>query len=149
MGVASRSKVHRAAAPKWPQQVGYYEAGLYLHQHPELKPVGAWNAGIDSYAAGGGVINVDGLVNDDAAQYVLSNSLKNYLAERHIDRVIDDSIMWESDLTRARGGYPGVALTRCIDWKITLWQVAKPQLVGNHVMLSTLDPQCLSGADGR
>jgi hypothetical protein len=30
-----------------------------------------------------------------------------------------------------------------------LWQVAKPQLVGNHVMLSTLDPQCLSGVDGR
>jgi hypothetical protein len=143
------SPVRRATTPMWPQQVGFYEAGIFLRQHPELKPVGAWNAGIDSYAAGGGVINVDGLVNDDAAQYVLSNSLKNYLAERHIDRVIDDSIMWESDLTRARGGYPGVALTRCIDWKITLWQVAKPQLVGNHVMLSTLDPQCLSGADGR
>ena len=100
-----------AATPKWPQQVGYYEAGRYLHQHPELKPVGAWNAGIDSYFAGGGVVNLDGLVNDDAAQYVLSNSLKKYLAERHIDRVIDDSIMWESSLTRAHKWLCG----RCSD----------------------------------
>jgi hypothetical protein len=141
------SPILRAAAPKWPQQVGYYEAGLYLHQHPELKPVGAWNAGIDSYFAGGGVINLDGLVNDDAAQYVLSNSLKKYLAERHIDRVVDDSIMWESDLTRAHGGYAGDLLTRCINSTTTLWQAPEAHLVGDHIMLSLLNPQCLNEAN--
>jgi hypothetical protein len=141
------SPIRRTATSMWPQQVGYYEAGLYLHQHPELKPVGAWNAGIDSYVAGGGVVNLDGLVNDDAAQYVLSNSLKKYLAERHINRVIDDSIMWGSDLTRARGGYAGDVLTHCIVSKITLWQASQPRLVGDHILLTTLDAQCLSGMD--
>jgi hypothetical protein len=141
------SPIRRAATPRWPQQVGYYEAGLYLRQHPELKPVGAWNAGIDSYFAGGGVVDLDGLVNDDAAQYVLSNSLKKYLAERHIDRVIDDSIMWDSDLTRARGGYAGDVLVRCINSKVTLWQAPIVYRVGDHIMLSMLDPQCLNGID--
>jgi hypothetical protein len=93
------------------------------------------------------VVNLDGLVNDDAVPYVLSNSLKTYLAERRIYRVVDDSIMWESWLTRAHGGYAGDVMTRCIDSKLTLWQTPDPQLVGDHVMLSTLDPQCLSGID--
>ena len=146
------SPVRKAVTPIWPQQIGVYQAGLYLRHHPELKPVGAWNAGIDSYTAEGGVIDLDGLVNDDAAQYVRSNSLKEYLAVRHIDRVIDDSIMWDSDLTRARGGYAGDVLTRCIDSEIKLWQVPKPwrvALVGDHFLLTTLDPACVSGADDR
>jgi hypothetical protein len=79
--------------------------------------------------------------------YMLSNSLKNYLAERHIYRVVDDAIMWESGITRAHGGYAGDVMTRCIDSKLTLWQTPIPLLVGDHVMLSTLDPQCLSGVD--
>jgi len=48
------SPIRRGLVPIWPQQVGFYKAGLYVREHPELKPVGAWNAGIDSYAAGGG-----------------------------------------------------------------------------------------------
>lgn len=90
---------------------------------------------------------MDGLVNDDAVPYVLSNSLKKYLAERRIYRVVDDSIMWESPIIRAHGGYAGDAMTRCIDSKLTLWQTQYPQLVGDHVILSTLDSQCLSGVD--
>jgi hypothetical protein len=141
--------VRRVATPIWPQQIGIYAAGIYLRDHPELKPVGAWNAGEESYAAGGGVINLDGLVNDDAAQFVLSNSLKQYLAERRISRVMDDSIMWESDLTRARGGYAGDVLTRCIRSENNLWQVPIPRVVGEHLVLTVLDPECLSGTGDR
>jgi hypothetical protein len=141
------SPIGKGLSPVWPQQVGFYQAGLYVRNHPELKPLGAWNAGMLSYLAPGGVVNLDGLVNDDAVPYVLSNSLKKYLAERRIYRVVDDSIMWESWLTRAHGGYAGDVMTRCIDSKLTLWQTPDPQLVGDHVMLSTLDPQCLSGID--
>jgi hypothetical protein len=136
-------------SPVWPQQVGFYHARIYVRNHPELKPIGAWNAGILNYLAAGGVVNLDGLVNDDAVPYVLSNSLKTYLAERRIYRVVDDSIMWESWLTRAHGGYAGDVMTRCIDSKLTLWQTPDPLLVGDHVMLSTLDPQCLSELDHR
>jgi len=141
------SPLRRSSTPIWPQQAGYYEAGLYLREHPELKPVAAWNAGIASYIAGGGIINVDGLVNDDAASYVISNSLKKYLAEKHLDRVMDDSIMWDSGLTRARGGYAGDDLTRCIDSKTRLWQVPNSQLVGDNILLSTLDPKCVNGVE--
>lgn len=141
------SPIGRSWSPVWPQQVGFYHAGLYLRNHPELKPIGAWNAGILDYLSPGGVINLDGLVNDEAVPYVLSNSLKKYLAERRIYRVVDDSIMWESSGTRAHGGYAGDVMTRCINSKLTLWQTPHPLLVGDHVMLSTLDPQCLSGAD--
>jgi hypothetical protein len=42
------------------------------------KPIGAWNAGIVDYLSLGGVVNLDGLVNDDAVPYVLSNSLKKF-----------------------------------------------------------------------
>ena len=143
------SPLRRGRTPIWPQQVGFYKAGLYLREHPELKPVAAWNAGISSYMAGGGVINVDGLVNDDAAPYVLSNSLRKYLAERHMDRVMDDSIMWDSELTRAHGGYARDVLTRCIDSRINVWQVPNPQLVGDHILLSTLDPKCVDRVDDR
>ena len=142
------SPIRRGWTPIWPQQIGFYEAGLYVREHPEVRPVGAWNAGIDSYAAGGGVINLDGLVNDDAVQYVVSNSLKNYIAARNIQHVVDDAIMWDSDKTRFHGGYAGDVLTRCIDQKITLWQVPEPKLVGEHVLLTTLNPQCVSGVDG-
>ena len=141
--IGKTSPIRKAAVPEWPQQVGYFQAGLYLRQHPELKPVGAWNAGINSYFAGGGVINLDGLVNDDAAQHVLSNSLKDYLAKRQITRVVDDSIMWDSDLTRSHGGYAGDVLTRCINSRTTLWQTPNPALVGDNIVLSVLDPQCL------
>jgi hypothetical protein len=141
------SPIGRGLSPVWPQQVGFYQAGLYVRNHPELKPIGAWNAGIVDYLAPGGVVNLDGLVNDDAVPYVLSNSLKKYLAERRIYHVVDDSIMWESRITRAHGGYAGDAMTRCIDSKLTLWQTPHPLLVGDHLMLSTLDPQCLNGVD--
>jgi hypothetical protein len=143
------SPIGRGLSPVWPQQVGFYHAGLYVRNHPELKPIGSWNAGMLNYFAPGGVVNLDGLVNDDAVPYVLSNSLKNYLAERHIYRVVDDAIMWESWITRAHGGYAGDVMTRCIDSKVTLWQTPDPLLVGDHVMLSTLDPQCLSELDHR
>jgi hypothetical protein len=141
------SPISRGWSPVWPQQAGFYQAGLYVRNHPELKPIGAWNAGILSYLAPGGVVNLDGLVNDDAVPYVLSNSLKKYLAERRIYRVVDDSIMWESSITRAHGGYAGDVMTRCVDSKFTLWQTLYPLLVGDHVMLTTLDPQCLGGVD--
>jgi hypothetical protein len=44
------------------------------------------------------------------------------LAERRIYRVVDDSIMWESRITRAHGGYAGDVITRCIGSKLTLRQ---------------------------
>jgi hypothetical protein len=142
------SPIGRGLSPVWPRQTAFYHAGLYIRNHPESKPIGAWNAGILNYLAPGGVVNLDGLVNDDAVPYVLSNSLEKYLAERRIYHVVDDSIMWESSAMRARGGYAGDVLTRCIDSKLTLWQTQHPRLVGDHVvMLSTLDPQCLSGVD--
>jgi hypothetical protein len=143
------SPIRKSWTPIWPQQIGFYQAGIYLRDHPEISPIGAWNAGILSYVARRAIVNLDGLVNDDAVADVVSNSLKNYLAEKHIHHVIDDAIMWDSDMTRARGGYAGDVLTRCIQSKTTLWQTPNPRLVGDHILLSTLDPQCLSAIDSR
>lgn len=43
--------------------------------------------------------------------FVRFDSLRSFQAVRHIDLVIDDTIMWDSDLTRARGGYLGDTLS--------------------------------------
>jgi hypothetical protein len=135
--------IRKSWIPTWPQQTGFYRAGVYLRDHPELKPVGAWNAGIQSYVAGGGVINLDGLVNQDVVPHVLSNSLTSYLADRHVYRVLDDAIMWNSPITRVHGGYAGDILTRCIQSTETVWQATNPQWIGDHMMLSLLDGECL------
>lgn len=47
------SPISRGWSPVWPQQAGFYQTGRYVRNHPEIKPIGAWNAGILNYLASG------------------------------------------------------------------------------------------------
>ena len=64
----------------WPHQQFLLEAGGYSGANPTDGFVGSWNSGIAGYYQGGtGIINIDGLVNNDIYPYVVRNNLPAYL----------------------------------------------------------------------
>jgi hypothetical protein len=97
-----------------PYQAPMYEAGVYLGAHPELKPVGAWNAGIIGYFGGGGVTNLDGLVNDRILPYSAAGSLGDYVRQRRLRTLIDFG-MWLSPGLAERAGDSRGELRKCVD----------------------------------
>jgi hypothetical protein len=100
-----------------------YTAGMYLHAHPELKPAGAFNAGIIAYFAEGGVTNLDGLVNDSIYPYAVSGSLADYVRERQLRTLADFHSMFEREAddpgflntVARRYGYSDGRLQQCLD----------------------------------
>jgi hypothetical protein len=91
--------------PIWPNQVAMHAAGEYLRSHPELAPVGSWNAGILSRFSGRPVTNLDGLVNDEVYSYAVSGHLLDYLCKRGIRFVLDFSDNVENPVLARRAGY--------------------------------------------
>ncbi|MGQ0672193.1 MAG: hypothetical protein ACT4N2_04845 [Hyphomicrobium sp.] len=81
--------VWQFATPPWTWAPAMVEAGRTLRGHPEIAPVGAWNAGILSYFMGRPVVNLDGLVNDSVYPYVVDGRLHDYVAERGITNLVD------------------------------------------------------------
>jgi hypothetical protein len=89
----------------WPHQQLMLEAGRYLAQDPPDGYVGSWNSGVPGYYQGGtGVINIDGLVNNDIYPYAVSNNLPAYLHEKDIDYILDFENMFQPPFPE-RGGY--------------------------------------------
>ena len=90
--------------PLWTHQVAMKAAGEYLHAHPEITGVGAWNSGMIAWFAGRPVVNLDGLVNDEIEPYAKSGQLLEYLCRRKIDHLVDFAVMLElGRLTRRNG----------------------------------------------
>lgn len=107
--------------PQWGEDAELYTAGTYLRKHPELRPAAAWNAGQIGYFSGGGVINLDGLVNDRIFPYAKSDTLAHYVASRSVQSIVDFPVMLDRSRTdygqpelSRRGGYSGGELARCI-----------------------------------
>lgn len=89
----------------WPHQQFLLEAGRYLEQNPTDGYVGSWNSGIAGYYQGGtGIINIDGLVNNDIYPYVVRNDLPAYLRAKNIRYILDFENMFYPPFTK-RGGY--------------------------------------------
>lgn len=89
----------------WPHQRFNLEASRYLAQNPLDMYVGSWNAGVTGYYLGGtGLINIDGLVNNDIYPYAVSNTLPSYLRSKNIRYLLDFENMFHPPFTR-RGGY--------------------------------------------
>ena len=88
----------------WPHQQIMRRAGLYLKQQPLKEKVASWNAGIIGYYQGGGVVNIDGLMNNDVHPYIRSNNLPTYISENRIRYLIDFANMF-SKTARKAGGY--------------------------------------------
>jgi hypothetical protein len=94
-----------AQTSPWPHQQFMLEAGQYLAQQPLDSKVGAWNSGIIGYYQGGtGIVNVDGLVNNDVYPYVITNRLPDYLRAQRIRYLVDFDNMFNPPFT-LRGGY--------------------------------------------
>jgi hypothetical protein len=91
--------------PIWPHQPVMIAAGEYLADHPEIAPVGAWNAGMISFFSRRAVVNLDGLINDDIYEYATTGRLLDYLCARRIEYLLDFSEMLEDPYLRTRGGY--------------------------------------------
>jgi hypothetical protein len=78
-----------ANEPIWPHQSLVLEAGTWLRAHPEYAPAAAWNAGISGYFSDSKVVNIDGLVNDDAQPYLFADRLTCYLRAAGVRTILD------------------------------------------------------------
>ncbi len=86
----------------------FYRTAIYLRQHPELRPAASWNAGIIGYVSGGGVTNLDGLVNDRIHPYAVSNTTLDYVRARHLKTILDFPTMVDPEAMQ-RYGPPNLA----------------------------------------
>lgn len=91
--------------PIWPNHAAMRAGGEYLRAHPEIEPVGAWNAGILSRFAARPVTNLDGLINDEIYAYAVSGRLLEYLCSRGIRFVLDFGDNVENPALARRAGY--------------------------------------------
>jgi hypothetical protein len=121
----------------WPLQDQLYLGGISLREHPELKPVGAWNAGVISYFGEGGVTNIDGLVNDRVLPYTEAGTLTQYVANRHLRSIMDFNLMFRDNYAR-RGGYADGSLERCFADE----GLGDEALPDNAVRLHHVKPEC-------
>ncbi len=119
-------------------QAQMYDAALYLRTHRELKPVGSWNAGIAGYFGGGGVTNLDGLVNDRVLPYAATGSIADYVRLRRLHTLMDFE-MWLSPGLAVRAGDSRGELRRCFEEQAPL---DGDRNSDNFVRVFKLRPEC-------
>ena len=130
----------RAHAP-W--QEAMYRSGILISKHPEWKPVGAWNAGIMHYFAGDGVVNLDGLVNDDLVPDIKKQHLASYVARRKIRYIIESPDIFTGILAE-RSGIGDGKLYACVSDKKVLFPRDPFDVFDHtHITMFRLDPACL------
>lgn len=81
---------HKDLRVRFPQQGEMYAAALWLNENvPPETNVGVFNAGIIGYVAHARVINLDGLVNNNAYEAMRDRHLWRYIREEEIEYIID------------------------------------------------------------
>ena len=110
-------------------------------------PVGAWNAGILGFVSERGVVNLDGLVNDDAVPYILAGRLDDYVAARGLRHVVDFDAMLDAPMNQRRGGYADSRLLACLQAP-TDPLVSQVSPGGPTVRLWEIEPGCLTAPAG-
>jgi hypothetical protein len=80
---------------------------LWVRGHvPAQARLGAWNSGIMSYFSAHRVTNLDGVMNDHALSALEHHALERYIAQRHLDFIVDEESEVDS-LMSDYGGDPG------------------------------------------
>ena len=79
----------QAFQPLWSHQYNMLAMSDYLRQHPVEGEIGSWNAGILGYFHDGGIVNLDGVMNDQLYPYVLDNRLIAYMDAMNIKYLAD------------------------------------------------------------
>lgn len=124
------------------------DAGLYLRDHPEIAPVAAWNAGVVNYFSGRGLINIDGLINDEMYEHFVNGTTSDYLLKRNIRYIVDMDIMLSPRVGRGLGFGDG-RLQACVTpihtfphtKETAFWDNAKYQLFEvDHACLREVPP---------
>ncbi|MGB0498645.1 MAG: hypothetical protein ACPGID_09920, partial [Rubricella sp.] len=75
-----------------------YDTALWLRQNAPEATIGAWNAGILSYFSRTEVVNLDGVINDDALAANRTASIDAFIRDRGIDYLVDVSTQMERHL---------------------------------------------------
>ena len=99
---------------EYPWQTANLRAGLALREQASVGTLGSWNAGILGFESDRGVVNLDGLVNDDAVPYVLSGRLDDYIRRRGVTAIVDTDAMLTDQPLRRQGGYENPLLVSCL-----------------------------------
>lgn len=90
-----------------------YQAAITLRYENSDERIGAWNAGILKYFSSQQIVNLDGLMNDSAAKYILSDTLYDYISEHEIERLVDFSGTISNPKSEMKYGLIKGAISRC------------------------------------
>lgn len=137
-GVAGASKVLYAP---WPHQAGMMRAGLFLRDYDPGATYGAWNAGTIGYFSRVGVVNIDGLTNDEVVPFVKDNALFDYISKRGIDYLVDYPVMLNDPNRRARGGYQDARVDRCLR-PVEVIDGDSPRFAGSELTIFEVKRDC-------
>jgi hypothetical protein len=96
----------------WKNQPQTYVAAANLRALSLPQRIGAWNAGIIKYFSKKDIINLDGLIDDEAADAVLENCLACFISRFRIEYIADNEKIFEPGYAR-RGGYSDGSLQTC------------------------------------
>lgn len=128
----------------YPWQECMYRGGLYLNDQSTPGLVGSFNSGILGFFSKRPVTNLDGLVNDRLFPSSSRGDLAGYMARRHVTTIFDFSIMLESPVMQARGGYADGRLLRCVRSRTDPFsEDPHNNLDHSHLELYRLDESCL------
>lgn len=136
-------------APVWPHQRYMMRAGIEISRHLPDGNVGAWNAGILSFFGRRPIINLDGLVNDNAIRFIMSNRLNNYITNEMVVFIVDYAAMVEQAYFQRRGGYENNDL---ICRLLPLWTIpgSERTWAGSGLVVYRVRDSCvLNSDDGR
>lgn len=124
-GISAWQKGHGATRTH-SGHLGMYRTARWIRENlPDEAVIGAWDAGIYSYYSGRTVVNLDGVINDDALDAIRHKQLCAYIAERNIGYLVGgietiEFFMdkfggradWRSEYTEIGGPSSGVILER-------------------------------------
>jgi hypothetical protein len=106
------SSVAGLAWEPWPNQSQTYVAALNLGTERPAGRVGSWNAGIMRYFSKQDVVDLDGLVDDEAAGDVLENCIVCFILRHDVRYIADSEVMFQHAYAE-RGGYGDGRLRKC------------------------------------
>lgn len=120
----------------WVHHSSNYQISKIIDKNFNNENIGSWNSGIIGYFVDNNkIINLDGLVNDNVAENIVSGSLPNYLVENNINYLIDYEYMFINKTVRMRGGYEDEKFFSCLN-KIDTYDSLMKWKNTNVVLLS-------------
>lgn len=124
----------------WPWQLGMLHAAERLRDDDSIHHVGSWNAGILGVVSGKVVTNLDGLVDDGAAEAGARGDILGYLRQRGIGYLVDHA----DAVARPESGQADGRLVACAQAVAVLSEAGdRPSPGSGPVTLFRLRPDCV------